>query len=104
MLVDVVLGDEPRPDAAEDLDRLAEEERRLAVVLEHEGGQEAGRREEVPDGEDSGEQRELPEAKVLHGGVVRTKTVASRTVGRPRPFVGQCAEPSARRPGGGGVV
>ena len=49
--------DEPGPDAAEDLQRLAEEERRLAVVVEHEVRQQPGLRQHVPEDEDDDQQR-----------------------------------------------
>ena len=63
MLVDVGVDEEPVPDAAEDLQRLAEEERRLAIVVEHEVRQQARRRQHVPDDQDHDEQPELPGAQ-----------------------------------------
>ena len=100
--------DEPGPDAAEDLERLAEEERRLAIVLEHEGRQQAGRRQQVPDDEDGDQQRELPEAQMLHG-CRKLPTVANglrsgRFVRRLRLFVGHRAGWSILKSRFGGVV
>ena len=81
------LVDEPGPDAAEDLQRLAEEERRLAIVLEHERRQQAGRRQQVPGDEDRDQEPELPGAQVLHradASHVRPRAAAGSRSALPR--------------------
>jgi hypothetical protein len=49
--VDVGVGHEPVPDAREDAHRLAEEERGLALVLEHERRDESRLGHHVPEDE-----------------------------------------------------
>jgi hypothetical protein len=62
--VDVALGDEPAPDALGHHRRLAEEEGRLPVVVEHEVRQQARRRHHLPKGQQRQQQRHLPDTQV----------------------------------------
>src|SRR5204862_4428275 len=60
-------GREPVPGALKNLERLAEEERGLVGIVEVKRRQERRARRHVPEGEESDEQRELPDAQQFNG-------------------------------------
>jgi beta-phosphoglucomutase-like phosphatase (HAD superfamily) len=64
MAVDVAGDREPVPDAREDLQRLAEEERGLSVVVEQQRRNQARRGQQVPDTEHRQQHAGLPPAQV----------------------------------------
>jgi hypothetical protein len=74
VLIDVGVDEEPGSDAAEDLQRLAEEERGLTVVLEHERRNQTRLRQHVPQHEQHDEQADLPDPQVALVRLQRTST------------------------------
>ncbi len=80
-------GDEPAPDAPRHDHRLAEEEGRLAVVVEHEVRQQPGLGHRLPEQQQRRQQRELPGAQVARVGFQRGPHRAQIACGTARSRV-----------------